>query len=210
MHIENTKKTKKWVLYGGVFNPVGNHHVQIARAVVDQFGSLVVVPCGDYGYKPATQRTTQEHRRKIVEYGFGGLNDTEIDFHDFDNGVFTPTYELDMRYRLLYPEQEICHVIGDDLIKGGSQNESQIQQRWYRGLGVWETLTFVIVSNSKVGLDPQDLPPHHLLLKVGELYGRSTVIRKRVAAGFPISDFVSPAVASYIHENGLYKDEPLS
>ena len=52
----------------------------------------------------------------------------------------------------------------------------------------------------------RDLPPRSELVDVSDLVGSGTEVRRRLAAGTPVSDLLDPAVEEYIRAHGLYAD----
>lgn len=190
-------------VFGGSFNPPGRHHQEIA-GMLTMFDKIVIVPCGARADKPSANIVPIEHRRVMALLAFPESERIKLDLHDFETGEYTPTYLLDRRYKELYPGSEIWHVIGEDIIAGGSKGESEIQRTWNRGPQIWETLNWAVLTRKGYGADKADLPPHHMLIEVEGVFGSGTLIRDRLKDGFAINDLVSPQVADYIYEHDLY------
>ncbi len=196
---------KKLIEFGASFNPPGNHHFLIARRLIEIFDKVIIVPCGIRSDKPSTAAAPPLGRKEMVRLAFGKIPSLEIDYYDLDNNTFTPTWILDVRLKAKYPEFEIWHMIGGDLVFMGRNGDSEIQRVWDKGREIWETLNWAVIDHPDYPIDPRDLPPKHCLVEMNSFFGRSTLIRRKAARSEPIGDLVPPEVEKYIVENGLYK-----
>lgn len=194
------------VLLGLSANPPANNHLAIVRKLTELFEKVIIIPRGTGLNKPSTAETTPRQRKDMVNLAFVGQPNVKLDFYDLDNNVFTPTWILDKKYKVKFQNTEIWHAAGGDLIKSGSDGNSEIQAKWQKGSEIWTELNWAIIDNPAHPIVPQDLPPHNLLIKIDQLTGRSTTVRDRVRAGQPISNLVPPAIEQYIIENYLYKN----
>lgn len=139
---------------------------------------------------------------------FQNINPGKIrfDFYDLENNVFTPTYLLQERYSKEFPGAELYFAIGGDLVLGGRDGNSEIQREWIRGEDVWRNAKFAVISHPDLPVNPDDLPPNSKIIEMqGTMQGRSTFIRELISRGESIDGLVSPKVAGYIKEHGLYK-----
>lgn len=200
----------KLVIFGLSANPPANHHLLIISKLKELYEKVVVIPRGTGSNKPSTNSTSHDQRKEMVQIVFGKIPDVDIDFYDLDNNIFTPTWLIDQKYKALYPDLEIWHAIGGDLVKGGSTGESEIEIKWQKGSEIWSKLNWLVISSLNCPVNPDDLPPHNNLLKMDHLEGRSTTIRERVAANQTITDLVPPETEQYIIKNNLYKKNPLT
>lgn len=198
----------KIIEFGASFNPPGNHHSIIAKRLIEIFDKVIIAPCGIRLDKPSTAAASPFHRKEMIKLAFADIPSLEIDFYDLDNNTFTPTWMLDKRYKDRFPGSEIWHMIGGDLIFGGRNSNSEIQRIWDRGNEIWKDLNWAVIDHSDYPIDPRDLPPRNMLVKMNAFRGRSTVIRRRLTSGQPIDDLVRPEVAEYIYENRLYSPDP--
>lgn len=196
---------KKIAIFGFSANPPGNHHFKIVKTLTCLFEKVFVIPRGTNSNKPSIAETTPLQRKEMVKLAFNGLLDMEIDFFDLNNDVFTPTWIIDKKYKVMFPGSEIWHVVGGDLIEGGANGNSEIQKKWRRGKEIWDNLNWAVIDQSNYPINPVDLPPKNILIKMDRFEGRSTEIRNRIKANQSISNLVSPKVEKYIIENNLYK-----
>jgi nicotinic acid mononucleotide adenylyltransferase len=198
------RDVEKIVLYGGAFNPPGQHHSRIVDLLVSYFDRVFIIPCGRRSDKNSTYQISLEHRQQMVEMEFGDRPKVKLDLSDLQFSRYTPTYLLNERYQRCYPAAEIWHAMGQDLVSGGRQGRSLIQRTWRRGRWVWQNLNFAVIAYT-ANFASVDLPPHSQFFSIDNLYGRSTLIRRLVRQGRPFEHLVSPPIAVYIKKEGLYR-----
>ena len=204
--------TENVCVFGDTFLPPGSHHREIAKALIERYGRVVVVPCGLRQEKTHTRRISSKDRRKLVELGFAGIPGLEFEFFDLwtEPAMFSPTWKLDIRFHALNPTSEIIHTFGYDLIKGGAKGESEIQRLWKKGSELWQRLDMVIVisEEERGSVSVDDLPPHAELLVAPTGLVHSSDLRRMIEVGDPrIEQYVQPLVLDYINAHGLFKQE---
>ena len=179
-------------MFGGSFDPPGNHHVRIVTRLAEIFNQVIVIPCG-----PRPDRKfffdSPDTRRSLAEAAFSEIDGVTLDLSDIELERFTYTFDLDAR---LKARCSPVHVIGADLVIGGSTN-SPIVKSWHRGREVWDTLEFLLLTRPSFTLDGDLLPPHSSVLEM-DVLGSSTAIRKAIAAGEPIAELVPDSVCKII------------
>lgn len=195
----------KIIIFGLSANPPANHHLLIVQKLIEIFGKVVIIPRGSNSDKPSTTTTTHDQRKEMVHLVFSGLPHIEIDFSDLDKNIFTPTWMIDQKYKTKFPDSEIWHAIGGDLIKDGAGGNSEIQTKWQKGSEIWTNLNWAVINHPGLPINPDDLPPKSMTIKMDSLEGRSTIIRNRLASGQSITDLVPPKVEKYIIKNNLYR-----
>ena len=196
----------KIFLYGGSFNPPGLHHEAIVQKLASKLGPddrLIVLPCGPRPDKETTNDLSLASRAALCDLAFGRIPRVEIDLTDLEQSVFTRSFDIDQRYRALYPNHEICHVIGADIVAGGAHGLSEIHRTWFCGQEVWNTLHFLVHMRHGIECVPEDLPPHHTIIEP-TLRGSSSEIRERIFRHQSIDDLVSPAIGQYIARHQLF------
>src|SRR3989339_400058 len=141
---------KKIALFGGSFNPIGTHHINIIKELVRDFDEVIVVLCGHRPDKATTNDIEPIHRAIMVDIALRGLSSkVKVDYSDLIHDMFTRTHKLDKKYS---KDGEVWHVVGMDLIYGGARGESEIQASWQRGKELWCNLNFAVVER---GVFPQ-------------------------------------------------------
>lgn len=198
-------RKRRIYLFGGSFNPPGKHHESVLLALKEICRSedeIVIVPCGARPDKECVNDMDHTHRTAMVELAFGGMPGVHIDFLDLEREEFTCTWDLDARYRELFPDADIWHVVGMDLVKGGASGQSEIQS-WNNGSELFRHRPFVVVTRAGYETNQADFPPNHVLIDP-TFSGSSSTIRSLCAQRAPISDLVDPLVARYIKRWHLY------
>lgn len=197
--------TKKVAIYGGSFNPPGNNHLKIVKRLASHFDRVVVVPCGHRKDKTSVGDIDLIHRKNLVRLAFSGIDKVEFDFHDLDEQIFTPTHLLDERYKEIFPDAQIWHVIGGDIIAGGRDKNSQIHRVWQRAEDVWQSLNFLVIIRPGYETKDDDLPPFAKVMEIEGIFGSGTMARQAIGDDKSISHLVCQEVERYIKENSLYK-----
>lgn len=197
----------KIAIDGGSFNPPCNHHLQIVIRIIYRFNKIIIYPCGQRQDKPSVNILSEKHRMYLVGIAFGGIPKVEINSADLEFKIYTPTYSLQKLYERRFPDAEIWHIVGGDIVVGGRNQESEIHRTWYKGEEVWRTLNFTVIARPGYELDPKDMPPHSELIEIEGIYGSGTMVRERIANGEPIDDLVPQNIAKYIQENSLYSKQ---
>ncbi len=192
------------VLFGGTFNPPGLHHRAIAEALAARFERVIVYPCGPRPEKPSYDSVESIFRAAAIDIAFRDMERVDVDLSDLEQGVFTPSIDLDRRFAA--PHREVWHAVHLDTLAGGGQGASKIHRTWVRGPELWERARFVVIARPQDILDPADLPPHATILRV-PTEGSSATIRERLFHRLPIDHLVAPEVADYIYRYRLYRGQ---
>ena len=195
---------KEIAIFGGSFNPPGEHHRAIARLLSDHFDEIVVVPCGPRPDKPITNDVEPVYRAAMVDMTFRATPSVRVELFDLEESSFTRTHDLDQRFR---HEGTIWHVVGTDLVQGGAEGSSAIHRTWKCGVHLWHGARFAVIKRPGYELDVRDLPPQSRVIEIA-VEGASSAIRERVFRHLPIENLVRPEVARYIERHGLYRGSP--
>jgi nicotinate (nicotinamide) nucleotide adenylyltransferase len=188
-------------IFGGSFNPPGLHHRAIAALLAREFDEVRVIPCGPRPDKAVTGSIPAIYRAALCDLAFGGMPGVVVDLFDLEQATFTRNHELQSRFEA---NGEVWHVVGADLIAGGSEGASSIQRTWQQGVELWKTAHFAVLTRPGHEIDEQDLPPHSKLFPLQEI-GSSTAIRDSLSRGEEVGAFLSPRVLDYIERYGLYR-----
>jgi NAD+ kinase len=192
---------KRIAIFGGSFNPPGNHHAAIAARLAQEFDEVRVIPCGPRPDKPVTDSVPSVYRAALADIVFGGLPKVTVDLSDFEEETFTRNHELQTRFA---PLGEVWHVVGADLVAGGARAESLIQRTWARGAELWQQANFAVLKRPGYPLQDGDLPPHAQIIEL-LVEGASTEIREHLSQGKSVSALVPPRAAAYLARYGLYR-----
>ena len=187
-------------LFGGSFNPAGVHHRTIAERLAAAFDEVLVVPCGPRPDKPTTDDVEPLHRAATADLTFCGLPRVRVELFDLEADSFTRSYELEQRFR---PRGRVWHVVGSDLVQGGREGRSPIQQVWWRGEELWRESHFAVLARPGYPVDAADLPPHSRIIEGA--VGSSSAIRGRAFQHQSLDGLVAPSVERYIDRHRLYR-----
>lgn len=196
--------SKTLAIFGGSFNPPGQHHRAIAEALARAFDETVIVPCGPRPDKPITNDVQPIHRAAMVDLTFRGMPRVRVELFDLEASSFTRTHELDARFAA---EGEVWHVVGADLIAGGGDGRSQIHASWERGPELWSRARFAVLHRPGYPMREADLPPNHRVIEISH-EGSSSEIRNKVFRHQSIDGEVTSDVYRYIQRHNLYRGYP--
>jgi NAD+ kinase len=194
----------KIAILGGSFNPVGIHHQRIVQEVLNlnRFDKVIILPCGPRPDKQNTEDIDPVFRATMLEIAFRGFpGKVEIDLNDLENSEFTRTVDIERRYRT---RGEVWHVIGFDLVEGGSAGRSAIQRTWTDGERLWANGRFVVVRRKNFPFNEKDLPPRSMIIH-RPVEGSSTEIRSKRFNRQSVEGLVAPEVAEYMERYNLYR-----
>ncbi|MFN0078097.1 MAG: NAD(+)/NADH kinase [Prosthecobacter sp.] len=192
---------KSIAIFGGSFNPPGNHHAAIAAHLAGMFDEVRVIPCGPRPDKPVTGSVPPVYRAALADIVFGGLAKVVVDLSDFEQETFTRNHVLQTRFEA---QGELWHVVGADLIAGGALGESLIQRTWERGVELWQKANFAVLKRPGYEFDARDLPPQARVVDLC-VEGASTVIREGLSQGKNVSGLVPSRAQAYMERYGLYR-----
>jgi NAD+ kinase len=188
-------------IFGGSFNPPGIHHRAIAELLAREFDEVRVIPCGPRPDKPVTGSIPAIYRAALCDIAFGDIPKVVVDLFDLEQATFTRNYQLQQRFE---PLGEVWHVVGGDLIAGGSEGASAIQRCWAHGQELWEKAHFAVLTRPGHEIDAADLPPKARLFPLEEM-GSSSAIREALSCDDDVESLVTPRVLDYIERYGLYR-----
>lgn len=200
-------------ILGGVFDPVHNAHLVVARAALARLpvSEVVFLPAGRPPHKAPRHVAAPAERLRMLELAVTGEPGLRIDRRELERDG--PSYTILSLEELAreVPGRRLYFLIGSD-------NISDIG-RWHRAREVLELCTPVVVARAET---PAEFLPEHLpwldaeriralnalRLPVAPLAISSSDIRARVARGEEIGGLVPPPVAEHIRRAGLYRRAP--
>jgi nicotinate (nicotinamide) nucleotide adenylyltransferase len=193
---------RKIALFGGSFNPVGNHHIAVVRQLLamKKFDEIVVVPCGPRPDKRQVEDVAPVYRAAMLAMAFEGLA-VKVDMDDMELDCFTYTRDLEHKYSA---KGQVWHVVGHELVKGGRRGVASIQTEWVDGDRLWRKSRFVVAKRRGLRFVKEDLPPQAMVIDPG-IEGASTAIREKCFNHQSIEALVPAKVAAYIERYNLYR-----
>ena len=209
--------------YGGTFDPVHSGHLAIACTVRDALGAEVrLIPAADPPHKDEPHADAL-HRARMLDLALAGEPGLVVDRRELRrNG---PSYTVDTLRELraeLGDQVPIAWLIGSDSLAR--------LHTWHRWRELFTRAHILAVERAGSRVDPGSLgrdapevqaeigprwrPAEQLQASPAGGFAMlplprqrpesSTELRRRLAAGEPWQDWVSPAVAAYIGHHRLY------
>lgn len=210
--------------YGGTFDPVHTGHLAIARAVRDALHADVhLLPAADPAHKGPTHADAMQ-RARMLELAVGDEAGLIVDQRELRRAG--PSYTVDTLRELraeFGPHAPIVWMVGGDSVFG--------LDTWHEWRALFEYGHVLAIDRPGAPIDAAELaaraPAVHAELDprwclpaqlhalpaggfaefrlAAERPESSTVLRRRIAAGdVRWRDWVAPAVAAFITDEGLY------
>ena len=194
--------------FGGTFNPIHNAHLRIAQEAKDRFGldRILLVPSGYSWMKDPKEIASREDRLRMAELAAEECEGFEVSTIETDQEGPTYSYETLQKLKALYPEDEICFIIGADQL--------MILEQWKKPEEIFRLATILVADRG--GFDRQEM--EEKAAELTERYGAkiriyhmeaselsSTELRRRIRDGEDISGCVPEKVAEYVEKKELYR-----
>ena len=195
-------------IYGGTFAPPHIGHVAAAQAFMAQMklDILYVIPAGIPPHKQVAADDDPRHRLRMCELAFAGVEGVIIS--DCEIRRAGKSYTVDTLREFYSPENRLFLLCGTDMML--------TLDTWREPEEIFRLCYPIYIRRE----EDRELDAK-IIAKIGEYQDRfgaivrrvvmppivlsSTEVRMAVKNGETIDSMVSPAVASYIRENGLYR-----
>jgi len=200
---------KRLAVMGGTFDPPHLGHVNVALEIACKlrFEKILVLPDCIPPHKTGKAHSSAQDRVAMLHLLLDGNPLFQIDEREIRRGGLSYTYVTLKELRAEYPDYDLYFIIGGD--------SAEQLHLWYRARELLEQAVFVTAR--RPGYEP-DLgklddffgPRVHerlLLVDTKQVPVSSTAIRERARRGEPLGEFVAPAVAEYIRERNLYRQD---
>jgi nicotinate-nucleotide adenylyltransferase len=225
--VDDVSNPQRLGLFGGTFDPVHNGHLAVAGRVHEAFSldSLWFIPAPlpphKKGHHDNQVISSFADRAAMLDLALGGSKDFTLS--RIETELSKPSYTVDTLQeirRRLGPEVKLFFIIGvDAFMEIGT---------WKDYLQLPALASFVVISRPAYQLarvdevisrcypnycherqssvwEPQEQGEKIQLLAMEPVAISSTEIRRRVAGGQSINDYVPAPVAAYIRNQGLYR-----
>jgi nicotinate-nucleotide adenylyltransferase len=190
---------------GGTFNPPHLGHLLCAQEAYVQLhlDSVMLIPARNPPHKPVADEPGPEHRLMLCRLAVEA--DDRFAVSDAEVGRSGPSYTVDTLQELYSqaPETELFLIVGGDVAAGLPE--------WHQPERVLTLATLAVAKRR--GTPRASVTAAMERLRGGErtrffqmprIGLSSTMVRRRVRAGLPLSYIVPESVAGYISEHGLY------
>ena len=208
MQSNKNSDKRRYAIYGGSFDPIHNGHVALADAAVRQCGldELIFMPAFISPFKQNRKVTDGIDRVHMIEACLDVNPAFSVSDYELLKGG--PSYTVEtLRHFRDTVDGQLCFVLGFD---------SVIQlDMWYHGKEILTDYPLITVKRPHT----DDIEGMHIVemfrreynsditvLDMPPVDASSTLIRRRIKNGEPISDMVHPGVEEYIIKHDLYKD----
>ncbi len=191
---------------GGSFNPIHHGHLLCGMAAVEKLGfdTLVLIPSA----VPPLKSSTADMARATDRFGMCQLATegvASIETNGIELQRDTPSFTIDtVRSLKSAGWGKVSWLIGTDVLA--------TLPHWHNLPALLLEVDFVVMCRPGWTTDWQTLPAElrHLqrsVVTVPQIQISATEIRRRVRAGLSIDYMTPPAVAAFIQERGLYREE---
>ena len=193
---------KKIAVYGGSFNPIGEHHMNIANQLLKYMDEVWITPC----YKSVIGKSMEDdiHRTNMCLKAIESNSDSRIKLCDFEikNKLFDESYNILNKFLDHYFDgtytKKFYFVIGSD-------NALTINT-WENWDKLIKMMPFIVIPrpNYNISSDHWCMTlPHIYFSNISLSNGSSTQIRKDLQNNKK-TNLVNEIIMEYILDNGLY------
>jgi nicotinate-nucleotide adenylyltransferase len=206
---------------GGTFDPFHRGHLEPVLAVRDamEWERILYIPASQQPFKTHQGSASGYHRFAMAVLATEGRDGILVSPWELERATVSFTVDTLESMRRQYPQDTLDWIVGDD-------NIARLHE-WRNLLRIFELANFTILTRiadrgssafralaAAPVLDGRVLEARKRGRAGGVVFAHnriaevsSTEIRRRVRAGEPIDSLVHPAVARYIENNGLYREE---
>jgi nicotinate-nucleotide adenylyltransferase len=178
-------------VFGGSFDPIHHGHLIAATTLAEQLelDEVRLVVAREQPMKAGAHRASADDRAAMVALALRGQERLRLDRSELDRAG--PSYTVDTLrgLRAGQPDAELVLLVGSDSAAGFAQ--------WHEPEAIRALARIEVFSRG--GQDGARAVPRVDL--------SSSAIRARVGAGHSIRYWVPEAVAAYIAERGLYRED---
>lgn len=198
------------LLYCGTFNPIHKGHLHLLRQAAEQVKAdlSIVIPAGNVHHKFCCQLASPEDRGYMCTLALANLERAEVSWAEISDPQFRYTWETVSWFRKRYREARLLLLMGSDT---------------FLTIGCWRNVR-QIFEEAELCVAVRKGDPEEQVLACCEKYAAlgcrtrrltmdtlpisSSMIRKRIASGEDVSDWLDAGVYRYIMEKSLYRERP--
>ena len=196
---------KRIAVYGGTFSPPHVGHASVIEAVAR------LVPCDEVWVmvsrdRPDKPGTVNAQRRltmtKLMVGELFAESPVPVVVSDFElkRPELVYTYDTLTALRREFPGDEFFFTVSSELLR-------DMTTTWEKGRELFNEARFIVSHRPGVPLD-MALPPMAIVIGTNYAYidVSSTFIRGLIARGLTAMPYLTPMVARFVRENGLYRN----
>lgn len=189
-------------VFGGAFDPPHTGHLIIAEGVRDTLNldQILFIPYSTGPHRPGGPVADPRHRLKMLELSVADHEAFILDDREVRRGGLSYMVETLHSLRDELTDCDLYLIVGSDQL--------EIFQDWREWKTVLELCTVTVIERPgfQVKGEPAELMDNMVKVQLPLLLLSSTMIRERVQSGRSIRYLVPDAVAGYIQENRLYRE----
>ncbi len=196
-------------LYGGTFNPIHEAHIHLVKDFADQLGldKIFLMPTFQPPHKQAHQLASPEDRLAMCRLAAAGDERLQVSDLEIRRAGKSYTAQTLEELHRLYPDCQWHLLMGEDMFL--------TVDHWRWPEKIYRLATLCAAPRSLDGMVRLEKYAQFLrtrgaetvLCNIRYLPVSSTMVREAVAAGTPLNGLVSPEIARYIKEKGLYRQK---
>jgi nicotinate-nucleotide adenylyltransferase len=197
-------------ILGGTFNPPHRGHLAVARYARAQLGlaRVLLMPAHSSPHKRGEPDPGPEHRLQMCRLAVAEDEQLGVCALEVERGGASYTVDTLRAIRASHPSAELTLIVGADT--------ASTLPRWREPRALLELAELAVVARS--GSDERavrerlrGLLAHDTagvrFLQMPPVEVSSSLARETAARGAPLEELVGAAVADYINEHALYRDD---
>ena len=186
---------KSIAILGGTFDPIHLGHLHVIKALAPRFDRIMIIPTGNPYMRDSAPIASGNDR---IEMASAALDDLESDLQekvmvlDIEVRRDGPTYSVDTLGQLsgFFPRDLFTFILGSDA--------AATFDKWKRAADIKKSAKILVVKR------PGEVVSGFDEMEIAALDISATQVRGAIAAGKSVTSYLSPSVARYIEERGLY------
>ncbi|MEY4501508.1 MAG: nicotinate (nicotinamide) nucleotide adenylyltransferase [Pseudomonadota bacterium] len=188
---------KRLGLFGGTFNPVHHGHIAAAHAALDvlSLDRLLLIPSGHPPLKGDVGLVAGHHRATMLRLAVG--DDARMDVCTYEIEREGLSYTVDTVHQIaskMAPGTQLVFLVGSDCVDR--------LPRW-KGIDEIRGLAQIAII-ARSGDDLTPLPSELLRVPMPPVAASSTMVRKALANGVDMQDWIAAPVMTYLRDHDLY------
>jgi nicotinate-nucleotide adenylyltransferase len=200
-------------VFGGTFDPIHVAHLAVAEEAAESLGleRILFIPAGEPPHKPARDITAAEHRLAMIELAIDGNERFTVDRMEIDRDG--PSYTVDTLESL--HESRLASGASAELALVLSADTFLDLMTWREPRRVVELARLVVAPREGypdagpgfLAEHMPDLAHRAVFLDAPRLHLSGSELRRRAATGRSLRYLVPDAVAAYISDHALYRNQ---
>ncbi len=184
---------KRLGLFGGAFDPIHNGHLTVAQTALSRglCDEVLFIPCGLSPHKGALKASGGD-RLAMVREAVKGKAGLFVSSYEVTKETPCYTYDTVRAMKALYPDDELCFLIGDD--------EYRLFEHWYRAEELLALCRFYVFTREGVCVKAP-----FTAVTIEPMAASSSEVRALLQTGRDVSGLVPAGVLAYIKAHGLYR-----